>query len=329
MLSDALLVAGGLAVLVAAGDALVRGAVNLSLRLGIPALIVGLTVVSFGTSAPELFVSVGAVLAGVPALALGNVVGSNIANVLLVLGVPALITAIAVERGLSRDFRIMIAASALFIALAFTGTFAWWHGLMLLAALGWMLYDCYARARIARAENGRAMATVDPEALEGADPAITSKRIALFLALGLIGLPIGAQLLVAGSVNIATALGVSEAVIGLTLVAVGTSLPELATTVVAAWRREAGVALGNVLGSNMFNLLGIIGVASLFGAIPVPQEMLRVDLWVMLGTSMLLGAFILSGRRITRGWGMVLIAFYALYLVFLFGAGAGIATDGA
>ena len=333
MLLDALLVAGGLAVLLAAGDVLVKGAVNLSLRLGIPALIVGLTVVSFGTSAPELFVSVGAVLAGVPALALGNVVGSNIANVLLVLGVPALISAIAIDRGLARDFWIMIAATALFIGLAFTGVFVWWHGLVLLAGLGWMLYDCYARARIAQAENGRAVAADDPEALEGADPAITGKRIALFLALGLIGLPLGAQLLVTGSVNIATALGVSEAVIGLTLVAVGTSLPELATTAVAAWRREAGVALGNVLGSNIFNLLGIIGVAALFGAIPVPLEMLRVDLWVMLGTSVLLGAFILTGRRITWGWGLVLIALYGLYVVSLFGVwggvGAGIHMSGA
>ncbi|MCC5989593.1 MAG: calcium/sodium antiporter [Pararhodobacter sp.] len=327
MLLDLVLVAGGLALLVAAGDVLVRGAVNLSLRLGIPAVIVGLTVVSFGTSAPELFVSVGAVLAGVPALALGNVIGSNIANVLLVLGIPALIGAIAVDRGLTRDLWIMIAASVLFIALAFTGAFVWWHGLVLLAGLGWMLFDCYARARHAQVENGRAAAAAaaatDPAALEGADDSISGWRIALFLVLGLIGLPIGAQFLVTGSVNIATVLGVSEAVIGLTLVAVGTSLPELATTAMAAWRREAGVALGNVLGSNVFNLLGIIGVAAFFGTIPVPPEMLRFDLWVMLGTSVLLGAFILTGRAITRFWGVVLIVFYALYVLSLFGMSTG------
>ncbi len=303
------MVLGGLAVLVLAGDVMVKGAVNLSLKLGIPALIVGLTVVSFGTSAPELFVSVKAVLAGAPTLALGNVVGSNIANVLLVLGLPALIAAVAVDRGLARDFWIMIAASLLFIALAFTGTFTWWLGLVLLTGLALMLGDCFIRARTERA------ATME---LEGAEDDISGARIALYLALGLIGLPLGAHFLVLGSVNIATALGVSEAVIGLTLVAVGTSLPELATTAAAAWRREAGVALGNVLGSNVFNLLGIVGVASLFGAIPVPAEMLRIDLWVMLGTSALIGAFIYGGRSIGRLWGAVLLSLYLGYVLFLF-----------
>ncbi len=303
------MVLGGLAVLVLAGDVMVKGAVNLSLKLGIPALIVGLTVVSFGTSAPELFVSVKAVLAGAPTLALGNVVGSNIANVLLVLGLPALIAAVAVDRGLARDFWIMIAASLLFIALAFTGVFTWWLGLVLLAGLALMLGDCFIRARAERA------ATME---LEGAEDDISGARLALYLALGLIGLPLGAHFLVLGSVNIATALGVSEAVIGLTLVAVGTSLPELATTAAAAWRREAGVALGNVLGSNVFNLLGIVGVASLFGAIPVPAEMLRIDLWVMLGTSALIGAFIYGGRSIGRLWGAVLLSLYLGYVLFLF-----------
>ncbi len=303
------MVLGGLAALLLAGDALVKGAVNLSLKLGIPALIVGLTVVSFGTSAPELFVSVRAVLADAPGLALGNVVGSNIANVLLVLGLPALIAAVAVDRSLARDYWIMMAASALFIALALTGAFTWWLGLVLLAGLVLMLGDCFLRARAGRAQ---AME------LEGAEDDIAATRIALYLALGLLGLPLGAHFLVAGSVNIATALGVSEAVIGLTLVAIGTSLPELATTTAAAWRREAGVALGNVLGSNVFNLLAIIGVASLFGAIPVPPEMLRFDLWVMLGASALLGAFIYTGRSITRAWGAVLLSLYLGYVLFLF-----------
>lgn len=303
------MVLGGLVALLLAGDALVKGAVNLSLKLGIPALIVGLTVVSFGTSAPELFVSVRAVLADAPGLALGNVVGSNIANVLLVLGLPALIAAVAVDRSLARDYWIMMAASALFIALALTGAFTWWLGLVLLAGLVLMLGDCFLRARAGRAQ---AME------LEGAEDDIAATRIALYLALGLLGLPLGAHFLVAGSVNIAAALGVSEAVIGLTLVAIGTSLPELATTAAAAWRREAGVALGNVLGSNVFNLLAIIGVASLFGAIPVPPELLRFDLWVMLGASALLGAFIYTGWSITRAWGAVLLSLYLGYVLFLF-----------
>ncbi|MFN3954592.1 MAG: calcium/sodium antiporter [Pararhodobacter sp.] len=309
MILDLVMVAGGLVALVLAGDALVKGAVNLSLRLGIPALIVGLTVVAFGTSAPELIVSVQAVLAGVPALALGNVVGSNTANILLVLGVPALIAAVPVARDLSRDYAIMMAASVLFIALAFTGQFGPWQAGVLLGGLALMLADCYLRARRERA---------GAEALEGAEEGISGGRIALYLGLGLVGLPLGAHFLVEGSVGLARSFGVSEAVIGLTIVAVGTSLPELATTVAAALRREAGVAMGNVLGSNVFNLLAIIGIAGLVGPIPVPTEMLQSDLWVMLGASVLLGLFIWRRQAISRGWGALLLLLYAGYVISLF-----------
>jgi cation:H+ antiporter len=309
MILDLLRIAVGLAVLVVAGDMLVRGAVNLALRLGIPALVVGLTIVAFGTSAPELLVSVQAVLAGAPALALGNVVGSNIANILLVMGLPALITAAVLGREVMRDYWLMIAATVLFIALAWGGTFGQLQGLILLAALVLVLGDLYLRTRRAR----------EPaEDLEGVDPGLPGWRIALLLVLGLIGLPLGADLLVDGAVNVATALGVSEAVIGLTLVAVGTSLPELATTMVAALRREGGVAVGNVLGSNLFNLLAIIGIASLVGPIPVPEAMLQRDVWVMLATSLLLAVFLISGRAIGRVAGVGFLAAYALYVVSLF-----------
>jgi len=309
MLPDFLWVLAGLTVLVLAGDVLVRGAVNLSLRLGVPPLLVGLTIVAFGTSAPELIVSVQAVLRGAAPLALGNVVGSNIANVLLVMGVPALIAAVAVGREVTRDFAIMMAATALFIGLAFTGVFGRVQGAILLGGLALMLGDCYLRARRARA---------GAEELEGADPGLPGWRIGLYLLAGIIGLPLGADMLVDGAVGIATTLGVSEAVIGLTLVAVGTSLPELATTVIAAIRREGGVALGNVIGSNLFNLLGIIGIAALVGPIPVPDYMLSRDLWVMLATSALVGVFILSGRAIGRGTGLAFLAAYGLYLASLF-----------
>lgn len=309
------MILAGLAILVLAGDWLVKGAVNLSLRLGIPALIVGLTVVAFGTSAPELLVSINAVLDGVPALALGNVVGSNTANILLVLGVPALIAAVPVARDLTRDFAVMMAATALFVGLAFTGVFGWWQGLILLAALAWMLFDSYCRAQ---AHRGQAAEDDDLEDLEGVEEGISGTRIALFLLAGIIGLPLGAHLLVEGAVDVATRWGVSDAVIGLTLVAIGTSLPELATTVAAAIRREAGVALGNVIGSNMFNLLAIIGVAALVGPMPVPDVMLRSDLWVMVGASAILGVFVLTGRSITKLAGVGLLALYALYIVYLF-----------
>lgn len=310
MVFDILMIVGGLILLVLAGDALVKGAVNLSLRLGVPALIVGLTVVAFGTSAPELLVSIQAVHDHAPALALGNVVGSNIANILLVLGVPALITAVPVSRELMHDFLVMMAATLLFVVLANLGPMGWPHGLVLLAGLAAMLWNSYTRAR-----DHRASESVE---LEGVEEGISGLRIALYLLGGLIGLPFGANLLVEGAVHVATALGVSEAVIGLTLVAVGTSLPELATTCTAALRRQAGVAMGNVIGSNIFNLLGIIGVTSLVGPLPVPQPMLHFDLWVMVATSLLLGVFVLTGRSIAKVVGAGMIALYVLYLLWLF-----------
>ena len=316
MISDFAMILAGLILLVFAGDALVKGAVNLSLRLGVPALIVGLTVVSFGTSAPELLVSIEAVMDDAPALALGNVVGSNIANILLVLGVPALIAAVPVAKSLRADFLTMMAATFLFIALAYAGPLAWPHGLILLTGLGVMLWFSYARARAHRADG--IADTNDLGELEGAEPGMSGRRIAFYLLGGIIGLPVGAQILVDGAVNVATALGVSEAVIGLTLVAIGTSLPELATTFMAALRREAGVALGNVIGSNMFNLLGIIGVASLVGQIPVPQSMLHLDLWVMAASSALLGVFVLTGRSIGKLAGAALIGLYVFYILHLF-----------
>lgn len=312
MLADIGLVVLGLLMLLLAGDALVRGAVNLSIRLGVPALIVGLTVVAFGTSAPELLVSVKAVLSGAPGLALGNVVGSNIANILLVLGVPALISVMAVERDSARGFWMMIAATVLFIVLAFLGPIRWPHALVLLAGLGLMLWDSFRTA-----QNHRNGDSKPEEELEGIEPSMRGRKIALFLLLGLIGLPMGAQFLVEGSVNIAEQLGVSDALIGLTIVAIGTSLPELATTVMAAIRREGGVALGNVVGSNLFNLLAIIGVAGLVGPIPVSPGLLGFDLWVMLASSLLLGFFIWRRAAITFRWGLALTGMYVLYLTLL------------
>ncbi|TCO71688.1 calcium/sodium antiporter [Rhodovulum euryhalinum] len=330
MAADLLYAGLGLVILLLAGDSLVKGAVNLSLRLGVPALIVGLTIVAFGTSAPELLVSVKAVLDNSPGIALGNVVGSNIANVLLVLGLPALITAIRTDEcDTRRTYMMMLGATVFFLSLALIGPITWVHGIGLLLALSVVLFDAFIAARNHRRENGaRAAALADrppedadvsiPEdaaQIEGADPNLGWAKITLFLVLGLLGLPLGADLLVDSSVNIARAIGVSETVIGLTLVAIGTSLPELATTVMAALRRQADVALGNVIGSNMFNLLGIVGIASLFGAIPVPPEMLRFDLWVMLGASVLLLPFVFRGWPLNRAWGVAFTALYILYAV--------------
>ncbi len=305
----------GLVLLLIAGDLLVRGAVNMSLRLGVPALIVSLTIVAFGTSAPELLISISAIYDGVPGLALGNVVGSNTANILLVLGLPALLA-----NGLDtntvdtrRSYLMMIGATLVFIAMAFVGGFSWTYGIVLLAILAVILT---MQARVAIAHRRGNKPSPEEEDIEGVDYSMPWWKIIAFLVLGLIGLPIGSEVFVNAAQIIAKDFGVSDAVIGLTLVAVGTSLPELATTVAAALRRQADVALGNVIGSNMFNLLAIIGVASLFGDIPVARQFLVFDFWVMLAASVLIAPFVFSNHwRLSKRWGFLLFALYCGYIV--------------
>ena len=306
----------GLVILVLAGDALVKGAVNLALRMGIPALIVSLTIVAFGTSAPELLIAIEAVLQNAPGIALGNVVGSNTANILLVLGLPAIISGLHTSGCDTRATYVqMLIASVLFMGLAFVGVFVWWSALILLAALGAMLYLASRQAVQHRRDAKAAAAVETVDDLEGADPSMSWAKIAMFLALGLVGLPLGADLLVENAAVIARRYGVSDTVIGLTLVAVGTSLPELATTVMAALRRQADVALGNVIGSNMFNLLAIIGVAALINPVPVDAQFLTFDLWVMLGASLLIFPFVFLRWDMGRLWGVVLTALYVGYIV--------------
>lgn len=302
----------GLVILLLAGDALVRGSVNLSLRLGVPAFIVSLTIVAFGTSAPELLIAISAIKDNAPGIALGNVVGSNIANILLVLGIPAMLATLHTsECDTRKNYLHMVAATVLFIALAFSGDFTIADGLLLLIALGFVLAHAFREAYRHR----KAGQPDDLEDIEDADPSMPYWRIGIYLVLGLIGLPLGANILVENASIIALAYGVSDTVIGLTLVAVGTSLPELATTLMAVIRRQADVAMGNVIGSNMFNLLAIIGIATWVGPIPVDPAFLRYDLWVMLGASLLLVPFVFMGRDITRMWGVVLTSLYVAYIV--------------
>ena len=307
----------GLVILLLAGDALVKGAVNLSLRVGIPALIVSLTIVAFGTSAPELLISVNAVLVDKPGLALGNVVGSNTANILLVIGIPAMISVLHTSGcRCSKSYIQMLLATVVFIALAFRGTFDILAGAVLLGALALMLADAFRDARNHRRDAAiKALSDADGlEDVEGADPDMPLWQIVTFLVLGLVGLPLGADILVDNASIIAERNGISEAVIGLTLVAVGTSLPELATTVMAALRKQADVALGNVIGSNMFNLLAIIGMTTLVGDIPVDQEFLEFDLWVMLAASLALIPFVFFRLDIGRLWGIALTLAYGAYV---------------
>ncbi len=311
----------GLVILLFAGDALVRGAVNTSLRLGVPALIVSLTIVAFGTSAPELLIAISAIHDGVPGLALGNVVGSNTANILLVLGVPAVISGLDTRKcDTRRNYLYMLAATVMFMGLAFTGQIGWPQGMVLLAGLLLMLYSAFREASGHRRDLKAQKAAAALEEVEGLDPESPWWKIILFLVLGLVGLPLGANLLVEASTNIALDFGISDTVIGLTLVAIGTSLPELATTVMAAIRRQAEVAMGNVIGSNMFNLLAIIGISSFVGPIPIEPGILYFDIWVMLGASLILAPFVLLKWRMGRRWGVALCLLYAAYMYTLLGA---------
>lgn len=309
---DFLYVFGGFVILLVAGDSLVRGAVSLSLKLGIPALIVSLTIVAFGTSAPELLISIKAALDGSAGLALGNVVGSNIANVLLVLGVPALFFGISTQDDASKsNYIYMILATIVFITMGLMGPFTAFNGVLMLLLLATILFKAYRHAKNSR---NAMLATMDD--LSQTDSAWW--RIIILIVVGMIGLPIGANLLVEGAVNIAQELGVDEAIIGLTLVAIGTSLPELATTVMAAYRKEADVAIGNVIGSNIFNLLGVIGITSLITNLPVSQEFLGHDFWIMLGSSLILLPFIWYKVNLTKLWGGAFLATYVIYIWMLF-----------
>lgn len=303
--------AGGLVVLLLGGDLLVRGAVALARTLGVSPLVIGLTVVAFGTSAPELIVSVDAAWNGVPGLAIGNVVGSNVANVLLVLGAPAIVFPIVCQApSLNRDLIVMIGASLLFIAFCWSGTLVAWHGAILVTLLLAFLVHSYVSERDdgpGREEYGEEFDGV------GAFPRSTPVFLG-FIAAGLAGLLFGSHLLIDGAVGIARAWGVTETVIGLTLVALGTSLPELATTVAAAIRRQGGIAVGNVVGSNMFNILGVMGVTALLVPVPIPERTLHFDLWVMLGAALIPLPFALRRRPIRRAAG---VAFAAAYLGFV------------
>ncbi|TYC55764.1 calcium/sodium antiporter [Rhodobacterales bacterium] len=325
MLFDYISLAGGLVVLIIAGDVLVRGSVGIAQRLGIPNLVIGLTIVAFGTSAPELVISLKAALENSGGIAIGNVVGSNIANVLLVLGMPALIAATPCgETGATRNALFMVAVTLVFIALCFFTPIGLWQGIVLLTLLAAFLAASTVVARKHRKEmKAKAAAGADvaicagedDDALEDVEDVPDSGWIATaYVILGLIGLPLGAHFTILGATSIATAWGVSEAVIGLTVIALGTSLPELATSVMAAIRQHGAVAIGNVIGSNIFNLLAIIGITAVVVPIDVPAEVLDFDIWAMLGCAILLT--VLAGYRIclNKLSGFAMCAAYVAYI---------------
>ena len=305
---------GGLVLLLIAGDLLVRGAIALATRLGIPPLIIGLTIVSFGTSAPELIISLRAAFEGAGGISIGNVVGSNITNVLLVLGMPALIRVTQCsENGTRSSTVFMLAVTVIFIALCFQGVLDVTAGIILLALLGFFLSWTVWTSR---KQKGEPSDLVDDDMLEEAPSNLG--LAALFTVIGMIGLPMGGHLTIEGATAIARDWGVSDAAIGLTVVALGTSLPELVTTLVAAIRNHSAVAIGNVVGSNIFNILAIMGITATIIPIPVPSEMIEFDIWIMLASSALMLPIALYRMPITRLRGLAMLIAYGAYIALVF-----------
>jgi cation:H+ antiporter len=325
-LDIALLIIGGLVLLAGGGELLVRGAVQLAERMGVSPLLIGLTLVGFGTSTPELVTSVQAAMIGSPGIAVGNVVGSNIANILLILGLAALISPIAVgSNALKRDGVLVVAVAVLLTVVAFILPIGRVVGLLFICGLA--AYLVYAWRQERSGTDGHTAAFEKAEAYDATHAAVHGAGAAsreagmgaLLLSLGfalggLVLVVFGGGLLVDGSIQLARNFGISETVIGLTIVAVGTSMPEFVTSLVAAIRRQSDVALGNILGSNIYNTLGILGVTGLIAPTAVPAEIANFDNFVMLAAAVALFAFAWTGMRIGRREGAALLSSYVLYV---------------
>jgi cation:H+ antiporter len=308
------LVAGFL-LLVAGGDSLVRGAVAIARRIGVSPLLIGLTLVGFGTSTPELLTSVQAALAGSPGIAVGNVVGSNTANILLILGIAALISPLRTSpHAFRRDGTVVLLSALACVGVVLFGRLDRPIGVVLVMLLIAYIVYTYRRERVVH----DASAAMHEAEASAAEPAPTRLWVATLFTLGGMALTVlGARFLVDGAIELARAAGISETIVGLTIVAVGTSLPELVTSVMAAVRRQSDVAFGNIVGSNIYNVLGILGVTAIVRPIPVPPEIARLDIWVMLAATVLLLVFSVTGWRVTRTEGGVLLAAYIAYVGYL------------
>lgn len=335
MLHDWLILAGGLALLIVGGELLVRGAVAVAEKLGMSPLLIGLTLVGFGTATPELVTSVKAAMVNAPGIAIGNIVGSNTANILLILGISALFAPIAVSSiALKRDGTIMLGATILFTLVSYFYTLDRIVGVAFIAILiGYILFAYFQERRAVAAGHAlasaagarteaidelhkKAGAPSDPEAAMGHMGLNTWVAVLMAIA-GLVLVIFGAELLVDGATAIARVAGMSETVIGLTVVAIGTSMPEFVASLVAALRGHNDVALGNVIGSNIYSLLGIGGGTALINPTNVPPEIIAFDNPVMIGASVILLIFAATGLRLGRIEGLVMLIGYAAYIYLL------------
>jgi cation:H+ antiporter len=301
----------GFVFLLGSADILVRGAVGLARRLEISPLVIGMTIIAFGTSAPELLVSMDAALAGSSAMAIGNVVGSNMANMLLILGAAALFMPISIKPfALMHDSIMLLVASALFAWFCLSGPIGGWQGAVLIVLLVTFLTRAYLR----ESREGGVSAEIHAEEVKDFEGLTSLRLIWMAILAGMAGVVYGADLLVDGGVELARTFGVAEEVIGLTVLAFGTSLPELAASVVAAMRGHTEVALGNVVGSNLFNVLAVIGSVALVTPLQVPAQVLDFDLWVMLAVTLVLMPYLMGGWRIGRATAIIFLGVYGAYI---------------
>ncbi|MDO5630097.1 MAG: calcium/sodium antiporter [Mobilicoccus sp.] len=315
---NSVLIVAGLVLLVVGGEFLVRGAASLARRLGMSSLVVGLTVVAVATSAPEFAVTLDSVLRGQPDLAVGNVIGSNTANILLILGVGALVAPLLAPRQLLRfDLPVMVGISVLLLLLSLDGRLSTLDGMLLLAVFVAAMVGTVILGRRQGADASETDSAGDGE--DPGDPDTPVWRSLLFVVLGVAALVGGAQLLVNGAVAIAEALGVSSLVIGLTIVAIGTSLPELAATVVAVRRGEFSMAVGNIVGSNIANIGLVLGVPTIIApdGIGVPASSIALDLPLMIAAALALVIVAVTGGRIIRLEGAIFIALYLAYIAYM------------
>ncbi|WP_086478425.1 MULTISPECIES: calcium/sodium antiporter [Arenibacter] len=307
-MQDILLIIGGLVLLILGGNWLLKAAVALSLRLSIPKIVIGMTVVSFATSAPELIVSVNAALEGFPDLALGNVVGSNIANLGLVLGITVILSKIDVKKSFyTTDWPVMMLASLLFfVFIYFDGELQRWEGLAMVVLLFFFLVYLLRFQKTA----------VEDELPEDDVPLPLFKTI-LYLGLGGVALWGGSEWLISGAVGLAKSYGVSERVIAITVVSIGTSIPELAASVIAVLKKEKAISLGNLIGSNIFNLLAVLGITAMITPITVmDQGLLTSDIFWMLGISFLILPLVFFPKGLRLGWrdGLILLTSYGVFV---------------
>lgn len=311
MLSYVFLIVGFL-LLIFSGDFLVKGAVSIALKLRLSTLVIGMTIVSFGTSAPELLVSIKAALGGHPDISIGSVVGSNISNIALILGITALVFPITVSKATLRiDWPMMMLSTLLFVVVVMDGELSAWEGILfivfLISFIVWLIRN---------SRKGSAVPAAVDEVNE------EEKNLPLWKGIGLVGLGagglvLGADLMLKGAVEIARYYDVSERIIGLTIVAFGTSLPELITSCVAAFRKEADISIGNLIGSNIFNILAILGITSIIHPISVSSSIINSDNYILLGITFLVFPLMYFGKKLTRAKGLLLFFVYAAYLIYL------------